>query len=392
MLSEHKQIKKPAKSHHLSINDHYTFQEKLWVVSGGLVTVGTNIYLSQSTKTTYASSVSPPCFTLCLNPSPTPFSSSLSTQIKSASISKTKENPFSSSPSFIFVSIFSLSIFLNSVVSIFDAFSSKDRVGTVLQLQVLSLALLFLLYSALGLLNNKKGSYFWPDPVLELVLLLAFVEEFLLYYLQRKDTSGIENRYFDPLCVPIAICVVSTMLELRSNRSIYSKSVRGIGLILHGTWFVQMGFSFYTNLMVHGCSLHEKSRGDYTIKCRSHPDYHRARFIATLQFNCHLALLVVLVVGMLSLIGKRNGVVVGASGDGLRYKPLGAEIQLMDSNGGNFTLDSDDDLDSGIKEEDGFLKTIGTISRFKPNKSNVPLDGRYPHVSHTRSPKIVERY
>ncbi|KAK8278565.1 hypothetical protein V6Z11_D09G050100, partial [Gossypium hirsutum] len=265
---------------------------------------------------------SPPCFTLCLNPNPTPFSSSLSTQIKSASISKTKENPFSSSPSFIFVSIFSLSIFLNSV------------------LQVLSLALLFLLCSALGLLNNKKGSYFWPDPVLELVLLLAFVEEFLLYYLQRNDTSGIENRYFDLLCVPIAICVVSTMLELRSNRSIYSKSVRGIGLILHGTWFVQMGFSFYTNLMVHGCSLHEKSRGNYTIKCRSHPDYHRARSIATLQFNCHLALLVVLVVGMLSLIGKRNGVAVGASGDGLRYKPLGAEIQLMDSNGGNFTLDS----------------------------------------------------
>ncbi|KAK8319480.1 hypothetical protein V6Z12_A13G245400 [Gossypium hirsutum] len=269
--------------------------------------------------------------------------------IKSASISKTKENPFSSSPSFIFVSIFSLSIFLNSVVSIFDAFSSKDRVGTVLQLQVLSLALLFLLYSALGLLNNKKGSYFWPDPVLELVLLLAFVEEFLLYYLQRKDTSGIENRYFDPLCVPIAICVVSTMLELRSNRSIYSKSVRGIGLILHGTWFVQMGFSFYTNLMVHGCSLHEKSRGNYTIKCRSHPDYHRARFIATL-----------------------NGVVVGASGDGLRYKPLGAEIQLMDSNGGNFTLDSDDDLDSGIKEEDGLVK----------EKSAVVELGGNGHASH----------
>ncbi|KAK8293588.1 hypothetical protein V6Z11_D06G199300, partial [Gossypium hirsutum] len=280
--------------------------------------------------------------------------------IKSASISKTKENPFSSSPSFIFVSIFPLSIFLNSVVSIFDAFSSKDWVGTVLQLQVLSLALLFLLYSALGLLNNKK------------VLLLAFVEEFLLYYLQRKDTSGIENRYFDLLCVPIAICVVSTMLELRSNRSIYSKSVRGIGLILHGTWFVQMGFSFYTNLMVHGCSLHEKSRGNYTIKCRSHPDYHRARFIATLQFNCHLALLVVLVVGMLSLIGKRNGVVVGASGDGLRYKPLGAEIQLMDSNGGNFTLDSDDDLDSGIKEEDGLVK----------EKSAVVELGGNGHASH----------
>ncbi|XP_022774448.1 transmembrane protein 45B [Durio zibethinus] len=291
-----------------------------------------------------------------LNPTP---SSSLSTQNKSTSIPKTKENPFSSSSSFILVSILSLSTFLNSVVSIFDAFNSKDRVGSMLQLQVLSLALLFLLYSALGLLNSKKSSYFWPDSVLELVLLFAFVEEFFLYYLQTKDTSGIENRYFSLLCVPIAICVVSTMLELRSKRSASSKLVRGIGLILQGTWFVQMGFSFYTNLMVHGCSLHENSRGNYTIKCKGHPEYHRGRAIATLQFNCHLALLVVLVVGMLSVMGKRNG--VGASGDGLPYRPLGAEMQQMDNNVGNFTLDSDDDLDDGINEEDGLGKEDAAI-------------------------------
>ncbi|XP_022741574.1 uncharacterized protein LOC111293103 [Durio zibethinus] len=283
------------------------------------------------------------------NPNPTP-SSSPSTQIKSASISKTKENSFLCSSSFIFVSVFSMLIFLNSLVSIFDAFSSKDRVGLVLQLQVLSIALLLLLYSALGLLNNKKSLCFWPDSILELVLLLAFFEEFLLYYLQRKDKSGIENRYFDLLCVPIAICVVSTMLELRSKRSVYSKLVRGIGLILQGTWFVQMGLSFYTNLIVHGCSLHEKSRGNYTIKCKGHPEYHRGRAIATLQFNCHLALLVVLVVGMLSIMGKRNG--VGVSGDGLPYRPLGEEMQNMDNNVANFTLNSDDDLDDGINEEE----------------------------------------
>ncbi|KAK6280639.1 hypothetical protein POUND7_020906 [Theobroma cacao] len=291
-------------------------------------------------------------------PNPTS-SSSLSTQIKSTSISKTKENPFSSSSSFIFVSVFSLLIFFNSLVSIFDAFSSKDRVGSMLQLQVLSIALLFLLYSALGLSNNKQSSYVWPGSVLDLVLLLAFVEEFMLYYLQRKDTSGIENRYFDLLCVPIAICVVSTMLELRSKRSIYSKLGRGIGLILQGTWFVQMGFSFYTNLIVHGCSLHEKSRGNYTIKCKGHPEYHRGRAIATLQFNCHLAMVVALVVGMLSIMVKRNG--VGVSENGLRYRPLGAEMQQMDNNVGNFTLDSDDDLDDEIKGEDDLGKEKAAI-------------------------------
>ncbi|KAL5746436.1 hypothetical protein ACOSP7_027582 [Xanthoceras sorbifolium] len=44
-------------------------------------------------------------------------------------------------------------------------------------------------------------------------------------------------------------------------------------------------------LITHGCSLHEKGRGNYTIKCKGRLEYHKARTIATLQFNCHLALL-----------------------------------------------------------------------------------------------------
>jgi hypothetical protein len=55
---------------------------------------------------------------------------------------------------------------------------------------------------------------------------------------------------------------------------------------------VQMGFSFFTSAVAQGCALHAQSRVDYTIKCRTHDDYHRARSAATLQFNGHLALLV----------------------------------------------------------------------------------------------------
>nr|DAD27210.1 TPA_asm: hypothetical protein HUJ06_028678 [Nelumbo nucifera] len=39
-----------------------------------------------------------------------------------------------------------------------------------------------------------------------------------------------------------------------------------------------MGFSFYTSLIAHGCSLHEKRRGNYTVKCKGHPEYHRGIF------------------------------------------------------------------------------------------------------------------
>ncbi|XP_022150137.1 uncharacterized protein LOC111018390 [Momordica charantia] len=245
----------------------------------------------------------------------------------------------SSSLSFLFVFVLSLLVILNSLVSFFDALDSSDRVGSALQLPVLAIASLFFLYSIIGVLVNLKGSFHLPSPILSLIALFAFVEEFLLFYLQRKDTSGIENRYFDLLLVPIAVCVFSTIFELKSPNLNSPKILRGVGLILQGIWFLQMGVSFFTYLITDGCSLHEKSRGNYTIKCKGHPEYHRARAIATLQFNCHLALILVLVVGVYSIIMYRNG---GAS-DFTNYRPIGAEMQSFGFQG-QFTLDSDDDL------------------------------------------------
>ncbi|KAE8661301.1 Pyridoxamine 5'-phosphate oxidase family protein isoform 1 [Hibiscus syriacus] len=211
-----------------------------------------------------------------LNPTPNtypfPFSSP-STQIKSTSISKTKETPFPSSS--ILVSIFSLLILLNSVVSIFDALGSKDRVGSVHQLQVSLSCTAFLALLRSGCFKQQESN------------MCGFYN------------AGIEIKQVDLF----EIC----------------------------------------------------TRGNYTIKCEGHPEYHRARAIATLQFNCHLALLVILVVSMLSVISKRNGVAVGVEGDGLQYRPLGAEMQKMDNNVGSFTLDSDD-LDGGIKEHDYLVK------------------------------------
>jgi hypothetical protein len=155
------------------------------------------------------------------------------------------------------------------------------------------------------------------------------------------------------MLVPILICVVSTTLELKSpwKSNDYPRIARGVGLILQGMWIVQMGLSFYTNLIVHGCSLHEKSRGNYSIKCKGHPEYHRARGIATLQFNCHLALLVISAMSVYSVMAKNNG----ARGDS--YKPLGAEMQQME-NHGLFTLDSDDDE---IREEEDVTMKKGAV-------------------------------
>ena len=156
-----------------------------------------------------------------------------------------------------------------------------------IQLQVLAIASLFLLYDC-G--SSGKFLYFIsytaiPSLLLNLIGLFVFIVEFLLFYFQRKDPSGIEYRYFDLLLVPITVWIFSTILDLKTPNSNFPKFYRGVGLILQGMWFLQMGLSFYTkNFVAHGCSLHQKSRGNYTIKCKGHPEYHRARAIATLHF------------------------------------------------------------------------------------------------------------
>ncbi|PIN14516.1 hypothetical protein CDL12_12855 [Handroanthus impetiginosus] len=252
----------------------------------------------------------------------------------------------SSMVTFLLISVLSVLFIVNSFLSMSDAVSSKDNMGFALQLEVISVAFLFLLYSILGILSNTKDSFRFSLKILNIIYAFAFGEEFLLFYTQSKDPSGIENRYYDLVLVPIAICLFSTVLELKSSQSTYAKLGRGIGLVLHGMWTLQMGFSFYSNLIANGCSLHERSRGNYTIKCKGHMEYHRGRAIATLQFNCHLALLVTLAVGYYSFFCKTYGV----NQEFMRYKPLGVQETQLDNNA-RFTLESDDEDDGdGIKE------------------------------------------
>lgn len=100
---------------------------------------------------------------------------------------------------------------------------------------------------------------------------------------------------------------------------------------------MQMGLSLFSNWVSQGCSLSQLSRGNYTLRCKGHPESHRARALATLQFNCHLALMVVVIVGLYSVICGRNGGTLDSS----KYRPLGAELQSIE-NSANFTLDDDD--------------------------------------------------
>ncbi|XP_068638821.1 uncharacterized protein [Aristolochia californica] len=265
---------------------------------------------------------------------------------------------------------FLLSFFfiVNASISVIDSSHSSDHIGVPLQLQVIAVASLFLLYSIAGIVTTKFTHLLpLPTEILDLVVLFAFGQEFLLFYLQRKDPTGLENRYYDLLIVPIIVCFSSTLLAFKSPKSPYPRLGRAAGLLLQGTWLVQMGFSFYTNLMTHGCALREKSRGNYTIKCKSHADAHRSMAIATLQFNCHLAFLVILVVGVYWSFGsgdrERN------SRDYTTYKPISEELRQFESRG-QFTLDSDEEDEIVVAENGSTEKVV------------IPVEGMNGFGSH----------
>ncbi|XP_073157518.1 uncharacterized protein [Henckelia pumila] len=273
----------------------------------------------------------------------------------------TKTATFSSTITFVSISFLSILVTINSLISLFDAKKAGDNTGFALQSEVITISIVLLLYSGLGILTNARDSFRFPSDLLNLIYAFAFGEEFFLFYSRSKDPSGIENRYYDLFLVPIAICLFSTIIQLKNPNSLYPRLSRGIGLVLQGMWILQMGFSFHSNLIANGCALHAKSRGNYTIKCKGHPEYHRGRAIATLQFNCHLAILVTLLVTVYSFICKKNGI----SREFVRYKPLGDGGEMHMDCRSQFTLDSDDDVDGEV------IKEARSIEMQKANSESV---------------------
>ncbi|XP_027096207.1 uncharacterized protein [Coffea arabica] len=96
-------------------------------------------------------------------------------------------------------------------------------------------------------LSSSSISFQFPSAILNMLLLFAFGEEILFFYVRRKDPRGVENRYYDLFLVPIGICLFCTILELKSPKSNNARLGRGVGLVLQGMWIGKMGFSFLIN-------------------------------------------------------------------------------------------------------------------------------------------------
>ncbi|KAL2635222.1 hypothetical protein R1flu_006701 [Riccia fluitans] len=181
-------------------------------------------------------------------------------------------------------------------------------VGMAVSLERFGVATLFLLYSFVAFLS--EGSSFLPLPAgaLELIAIFAFGEEFLLFTQTRggedHDAVGLESQYYSLLLVPVGVCLLATALEIAFPTAVLPPLVRSMALILQGSWFYQMAVSlFTTKWMAQGCELIRRGVGDYTVRCEGMSSM-RGRAIATLQFNCHLAMLLLFLLPLYTVMSK----------------------------------------------------------------------------------------
>ena len=164
--------------------------------------------------------------------------------------------------------VFALShVICDLVVKSMEA-QAQHPVAAAVNSQRLVTATNFLFYAVVTLIVENTRVLPVPPEVISLLALSAYVQEFLLFYLER-DGVGLEGQYHTLLLVPIGACVVSTAAEIAYPKSILPPLTRSMGLVMQGTWFMQIAVSLFSPKWIsQGCTLKEEGEGDFTVTCQ----------------------------------------------------------------------------------------------------------------------------
>lgn len=169
--------------------------------------------------------------------------------------------------------VFALShVISDLVVSSIEA-EAQHPVAVSVNSQRLVVAINFLFYAVVTLIVDNTKVLPVPPEMISSIALSAFVQEFLLFYFQR-DGAGLESQYHYLLLVPIGVCAASTAAEIAYPKALLPPVIRSMGLVLQGTWLVQIAVSVFSSKWIsQGCSLKEDGEGDYTITCQGELDF-----------------------------------------------------------------------------------------------------------------------
>ncbi|MCO5569610.1 hypothetical protein L7F22_023326 [Adiantum nelumboides] len=239
-------------------------------------------------------------------PSTLPTSPPSRSSITNASVSKPR--PLFSSTQMVSIAALSFLHIVSGIVASHRDKDLADGISSAVPLERSSVALVFFIFSVINLLGMHTSFLPLPHEISCLIGLFAFGQELLLFHLQRPD-AGLESRYYTLLLVPIGASILALVSSVISPMSLLPSLALAGSLFLQGTWLIQMGLSFFTSAFVpKGCLLHMRGEGDYVIKCDGDSmALMRGKAVATLQFNCHMALLLILFVPLYSVMRRRFG-------------------------------------------------------------------------------------
>eukprot|EP00245_Coleochaete_scutata_P017708 TRINITY_DN8832_c0_g1_i1.p1 TRINITY_DN8832_c0_g1~~TRINITY_DN8832_c0_g1_i1.p1 ORF type:complete len:334 (-),score=36.52 TRINITY_DN8832_c0_g1_i1:775-1776(-) len=163
-----------------------------------------------------------------------------------------------------------------------------------------SMSFFFFLYALVALITETTGWLPLPWGGLNVLAAVAFSQEFLLFYFHSADHMGLEGQYHFLLLLSIGAGLVCTLLEILYPSSFNLPLLRAMSMVLQGTWFWQTAFSIFGGpaFVTDGCKWAEGPGDEVGIVCQSESHMHRGMALANLQFNWHLA---VVLVGTLAL-------------------------------------------------------------------------------------------
>ncbi|KAJ7534368.1 hypothetical protein O6H91_13G091800 [Diphasiastrum complanatum] len=230
-------------------------------------------------------------------------------------------------------------------------------VSMAMVLERSGVASVFFLYAVVALVSDRTRVLPLPQEVLHLFAISAFGLEFIFFYLGEERENSLEGQYHHLMLVPIGVCVMTKILEIGYPKSILPSLAHSMALILQGTWFFQMAISlFSTPFIAMGCHLDQKGEGDYAIRCEG-MSLMRGKAIATLQFNNHMAILLLFLLPLFAFMTKKGSVPSS-------YEPLSEyegsvqERELVHLKGrvpeGAFVLEDDEEHSEDLTEVNGF--------------------------------------
>ena len=166
-------------------------------------------------------------------------------------------------------------------------------VAASVNLQRMGVACVFLFYAVVALIVDNTRVLPIPPEIIKLLILFAFGQEFLLFYLQR-DHVGLESQYHYLSLVPVGVCLGSTAAEIAYPKAVLPPLVRSMGLILQGTWFLQIAVSLFSPKWVsQGCALQEIGEGDYTVTCQGEMRGTISRRVKRFYISCLMTNLII---------------------------------------------------------------------------------------------------